>query len=403
MKTPTCKIVLILAALTSTGNALTQGDDQDVLQQHQQASGCPTCKWPKFSWDTLPVFFHSSYTGELGFPEQAMKTIAKFPIVTIEKWQGCHASGYTTEEEAMVEAAKQVKAANPNISVVVWFDSFRIYANKTLNPDAENSAGQFCINNMHSHFMESHPEYLLKNTSRLPAIESWGHLHVYDHAQSFMQQYWQDMCVNMTKSGVIDGCGCDGSQQRASTGEGAIPHINQSVADAWNTGKISMMNTTRLALGKGLLVGKEPEELGDYLTAIIHEGCSGNNHTITMLRNVSARSEATGVPLLFECHFSGSSDQKEVESQVAAFLIGAGEYHYWGSGSWVQQTPDFSSRWYAEFFEPPLGKPAGLATYDGATKTWSRSFASGTEVTFDASKNVGTIRWGKRNAVLDLD
>ena len=109
MKISTCNFVLILAALTSAENALTY--DQDVLEQHQQTTGCPTCKWPKFSWDTLPVFLHSSYTGVLGFPEQAMKTIAKFPIVTIEKWQGCHASGYTTEEDAMVEAAKQMKAA----------------------------------------------------------------------------------------------------------------------------------------------------------------------------------------------------------------------------------------------------------------------------------------------------
>lgn len=34
---------------------------------------------------------------------------------------------YTWEEDAWVAAAKQIKDINPDIAVVVWFDSFRIY------------------------------------------------------------------------------------------------------------------------------------------------------------------------------------------------------------------------------------------------------------------------------------
>lgn len=39
---------------------------------------------PRFSWDTVPAFYHScNYTG--AFTADAIQTIAKFPLVVIEK------------------------------------------------------------------------------------------------------------------------------------------------------------------------------------------------------------------------------------------------------------------------------------------------------------------------------
>ena len=53
-------------------------------------STCRTCKGPVWSWDTVPVFFHSSDTAGPGggFTSAALDTISRFPMVTIEKWQG---------------------------------------------------------------------------------------------------------------------------------------------------------------------------------------------------------------------------------------------------------------------------------------------------------------------------
>ena len=62
------------------------------------------------------------------------------------------------------------QARSPNTTVVVWLDSFRIYTdNKTLNPDL----GPACTT---GHFrparlLETHTEYLLKNSSGQPALE----------------------------------------------------------------------------------------------------------------------------------------------------------------------------------------------------------------------------------------
>ena len=49
--------------------------------------GSANAALPQFSWDTLPVFFHSSNsTGQ--YNDDALKVIAKFQMVTIEKWMG---------------------------------------------------------------------------------------------------------------------------------------------------------------------------------------------------------------------------------------------------------------------------------------------------------------------------
>ena len=81
-----------------------------------------------FSWDTLPAFFHgcSSDGPAGGFDAADLDVIKHFKLVTLEKWQGSGVTPYMWEEDGWVAAAKQIKAINPDISVVVWLDSFRI-------------------------------------------------------------------------------------------------------------------------------------------------------------------------------------------------------------------------------------------------------------------------------------
>ena len=93
---------------------------------------CTTCIHPAHSWATMPVSFHSARdaSNALGeFNEADMAIIAKFPLVTIEKWQGSLAtdaanrSVFLWEEDAMVNAARAIKKASPKTSVIVWFET----------------------------------------------------------------------------------------------------------------------------------------------------------------------------------------------------------------------------------------------------------------------------------------
>lgn len=153
-------------------------------------------------------------------------------------------------------------------------------------------------------------------------------------------------------------------------------------------GRREMMRNTTASLGDGLLIGKDAAELGDHVNAVLHEGCSASNSTITLLRNITARSRATGQRLLYQCHTTGSLDN----ATVAAFLIGAGVDHYIASGGWMTSGPTpINNR--APILDWPLGEPVSDATYDAPTTTWRRSFGSGTKVTFNASC---TPNWRKQ-------
>ena len=77
---------------------------------------------PQLSWDTLPVFFHSSNsTGQ--YNDDALKTIARYSMVTIEKWMGYDVKNVDDEDE-MAVAMKAIKALNSSVSTYFYMSSF---------------------------------------------------------------------------------------------------------------------------------------------------------------------------------------------------------------------------------------------------------------------------------------
>ena len=269
----------------------------------EAAVQCTTCIHPTHSWNTMPVSFHgardaSNAQGE--FTPADLATIAKFPLVTIEKWQGFYAqdasnaSVFLWEEEAMVNAARQIKKQSPSTSVAVWFDTMLVYTgwnldsanktvNTTLNPDASAacSTGHF----INAEYLEREGSSLLLRNETFDAtgkpmlaLSSYGHCNVYDHSQRVTREYWQAMCLNMTASGVIDGCGADFSATPTNKWADHTPAkiaadmgLDLMTATAWAAGHRQMMNDTQTALGEGLLIGKDGAELGDHVNAVIDE------------------------------------------------------------------------------------------------------------------------------------
>ena len=82
-----------------------------------------SAKLPEFSWDALPVFFHSSNTSGL-YSQQALQIIAKFQMVTIEKWQSFDVKDIDDEDD-MVAVMKAVKKVNPNVATYFYMNSFK--------------------------------------------------------------------------------------------------------------------------------------------------------------------------------------------------------------------------------------------------------------------------------------
>lgn len=307
-------------------------------------------------------------------------------MVTLEKWQGAKVAPPIFQEEAWIVAAKQLKTRKSDITVVVWYDSLRIYtADKSLNPDLKGpcTTGHFRA----AQYLETHPEYLLKNKSGLPALESWSGCHITDYTKDFAQSYWREMCLNMTASGFVDGCGADASWQ---TGVDQNWGLDDATAAAWAEGHKEMMRGTTKAIGEGVLLGKNPEEVGDYVNGALHEGCAAQNETVNTLRNLTQLAQQSERRLIYQCHGRGNLDE------VAAFLVGAGPYHYYGLGGWhgTGKHGNFSEHWMPGVFDRTLGAPVADAAYDSSTDEWTRSFASGTFVRFNAKTNKGEVSWG---------
>ena len=204
------------------------------------------------------------------------------------------------------------------------------------------------------------------------------------------------MCLNMTDSGVIDGCGADFSaMEQNSWSAHTVPRIaaelklDNKTAAAWAAGHRQMMRDTTTALGDGLLIAKDFAELGDHANAVLQEGCSATNNTIVMLRGLAAKAKALGRRLVYQCHISAPDET----GNVPAFLIGAGVDHYLTTGGWTGVANGARGHWYSPLFERPLGHPLGDAIYHGDTDTWTRAFESGTHVSFNARTRKGEISW----------
>ena len=68
-------------------------------------------------------------------------------------------------------------------------------------------------------------------------------------------------------------------------------------------------------------------------------------------------------------------------------ILGGGWYPIGGDRG------NFSTHWFPELFAQPLGEPLSDGQYDAATATWSRTFKTGTKVTFNAVTKKGAIDW----------
>jgi hypothetical protein len=94
---------VVAGAIVSPVAPPTRDDAQDALDA--PPARCTSCKGPVWSWDTFPAFFHGSDpngTAGGGFTAAALATITRFPMVTLEKWQGASIEPYTWEEDAWV-------------------------------------------------------------------------------------------------------------------------------------------------------------------------------------------------------------------------------------------------------------------------------------------------------------
>ena len=328
---------------------------------------CAGLSWgalPQFSWDTLPVFFHScNITGQ--YNEEALQTIAKYQMVTIEKSMGRDVVNVDDEDE-MVMAMIAVKKVNPKTSTYFYMNSFK-------DRDA--------MTRMYRESMQRN--YLLRDSNGTLVKNNQG-LYAFDLSRTEVRQWWQNICLNATKFANGDGCYCDSSQRENSTFR---PSPSKAKLKAWAEGMLNLTRDVQKALGNDkLLIGKYVGQ--PYVKAAQMEYFKPDNDSINALilgAHIGQVVQAH-VPITESC-------LGDLTDYLAAFLIGAGKYAYFGCGMWSSSGTDTRPFTWRPEYDKPLGAPKGLAQYNSGV--WTRSFASGTEVTFDTTTSKGKITWAQ--------
>ena len=319
---------------------------------------------PPFSWDTLPVFYHSSnQSGD--FSRDALETIAKFSMVTIEKWQAYEVKG-VDDEDAMVIAMRDVKKMNPNVATYFYMNSFKD------RPEMTRMARQ----------LNEHPEWALKDDQGNKVKNNQG-LYVFDVSQADVRNWWLETCLNATTSSSGDGCYCDSSQH--TDGRGFKPQVSTDKLKLWGEGLLNLTMEVQKALGDSkLLIGKVPDQ--PYVKAVQIEFFEANNDSINDLMEgvKNGKVMQAHVPVGIDC-------TGDLTKYMAAFLIGAGKYSYFGCGEWQAIGKDSKPLTWREEYDKPLGEPEPPEYHNNM---WSRRFSKGTLVTFDTKTNTGTIKWG---------
>jgi len=305
-------------------------------------------------------------------------------MVTIEKGQGVQdPSDPRRAEDKIVDVLKAVKALDANVSTIFYYNSildWPFYA-------------------MHDRFLE-HPEWWVRDVHgaacRMSGDASFPNhtgMLSFDFAQAGARAFWASECVNMTKTGYVDGCFSD-----RSTGQPgkacALPNKT-----AFDEGHLLVHQQLQRALGNGPLIANAGEAMPGVNAAQI-EGFKAENASIALLLESVANGKIT------EAHAGygedgGADDHclKGITNSLAAFLIGAGERSYYAcSRGWKVQEDPVAGAWHPEY-DKPLGAPTGAATLDHAAGVWRREFvvaaagAGTTTVTFDIKTNVGHIAW----------
>ena len=401
-----------------------------------------------FSWATVQPFFHAdNITGP--YSEEAIAEIAKFPLVTLEKWHGacegfvpankddaCPSIGKDAypccEEKRMVADLQRVKAINPNASTVMYFNMVLDFPQYELH-----------------HQMLAHPHWALAlpNGSRCqmsgdsgPATKNpdpegrpgtLGGMDIFDFAQSEVVDAFVAACVGPVRAGHADGCFLDRAISCVPTNACALgesgclmcPYLSAAHKQAWNDGHAAVLAKIQQGIGtEKPLIANHATALNSTNAAQLENFFQGETGGVAGIR---ALLDCTANNKLCEAHFTIGSDCANITNPLAAFLIGAGRQAYFGCGAWhVHDTSGKLSvgKWH-HCFDKKLGEPVGAVKVSGPqpgcnaswmdpTAPWSaradtncsfeRRFASGTVVTFDGATNTGGIAWAG-DALLGVD
>ena len=360
-----------------------------ILATHLKVTNSMSTKGrPDFSWDTLPVFFHSANASG-PWSDAALASIIKFSMATNEKNHAMRLPGgkSRSEEIAGPEACRQIKSASGGRTDTFFY----------LNPIFDWPT------NEHLHgLMVANPSWRLKasNGTDIRQHNQW----VYNLSNPDLRKAWVATCTAAVANGCT-GCFIDQSNSNIA-GDCTAWGCAKKDAKGFSDGHITAIIELSVALAPtgNYAIYNHLGRTGFNTTTMMIEDFAGSEKCITTLQTIAGRGfTAQAHAGLFP---AGNTCVDGDTNAMAAFLLGAGNYSYyhcsigWQTNAKWPAVKDSWLDWLPEY-DMPLGAPLGPATSkpssspssDGTSNIWTRSFATGTKVEFDGATNVGVIYW----------
>jgi hypothetical protein len=347
---------------------------------------------PFFSWDTIPLAFHGANRSGL-YNETTVQTLAKYQLVTIEKWYtacgGLHpiqAGPECDVEKAMYHTFNQLKAISPNHTNIMYLNSMFDFSMYRLHGQAlelEASGTRVLLRDRHDELV------LLCNDGNY-----YCNVTNFDWSKQAARELWTEHVRNATRVGGVDGVFADHA--------GSKLHHNSEVPGGWpalcngkgtwngTSGRRCWEFTPEFAAvfnaGHGWIVNHTQDMLAPLGGPVI-DGPYGKYNTevcdFPAMAAAVARGQSGAGPFVLEASKGGCTPDA---SCIAAYLLAATEYTYLGCLHDEPQLP------YYPDLSRPLGPPEGPAVQaeDGV---WSRRFGHGAMARWYPNASVGTMQW----------
>jgi len=348
----------------------------------QSPSDQPARPKPHFSWDTIPIAFHgANRTGP--YNAFTIETLAKYSLVTIEKWytecgslHPIQAGPECNVEKAMFRTFRDIKKLNPNVTTILYLNSMFDFSMYNLHGLALN--------------LEARGERVLlrDKSDNLVLLCNDGNYYCnvtnFDWSKEAARNLWISEVLNATQEGGVDGIFADhaivmlkpADDPQLCNGAGderRCYHFTPEVANAFNVGHRWIVDHAQdmvAALGGPVINGPYARM---YVPACDFE---------ELRQAVEKGQNGTG-PFVIEANKGGCDPD---ESCLAAFLCAAAEYTYL---TCLADEPTYHK---VPALSRPLGPPLGRAvqSLDGV---WTRRFSSGTVARWNPKISKGTIQW----------
>ena len=282
-----------------------------------------------WSWATPSTFIHcSNSSGPLSPAAASAMATASFAV--IEKYQSLLQPPVRTGGELKVtEAALQVRALNPNATLIFYFavDYTRGWYDLGRWFDEHSS--------LQVHDAEGRRVNHTDSDGGAP--NNWG---IFDWAQPLARSAWVDRIASVVGTAdasggnLFDGVFIDGYRSPASWTAGLMPNASQAEQAAWLAGAALLGPALAAALPSGSTRFINP---GQVYSSFPGYNANSIEFFTADDASIQALQALQGQFATVEVHAYSGADLGKFNATLAAYLLGAFEGAYFGAGAqWAQ-------------------------------------------------------------------